>query len=37
MIDDDTVALSNLQRQTLYGTDQVGTRKVVAARRPSPG
>jgi adenylyltransferase/sulfurtransferase len=32
VIDDDTVALSNLQRQTLYGTDQVGTRKVVAAR-----
>nr|WP_294811040.1 molybdopterin-synthase adenylyltransferase MoeB [uncultured Sphingomonas sp.] len=32
VIDDDTVALSNLQRQTLYGIDQVGTRKVVAAR-----
>jgi adenylyltransferase/sulfurtransferase len=32
VIDDDTVALSNLQRQTLYGTDQVGTHKVAAAR-----
>lgn len=29
--DGDTVALSNLQRQTLFGTRDVGTRKVVAA------
>ncbi|USI72324.1 HesA/MoeB/ThiF family protein [Sphingomonas morindae] len=29
--DDDIVALSNLQRQTLFGTRDVGTRKVVAA------
>jgi molybdopterin-synthase adenylyltransferase len=32
VIDDDTVALSNLQRQTLYGTGQIGTPKVQAAR-----
>ena len=32
VVDDDAVALSNLQRQTLYGTDQIGTRKVAAAR-----
>ncbi|WP_294392892.1 HesA/MoeB/ThiF family protein [uncultured Sphingomonas sp.] len=32
LIDDDAVALSNLQRQVLYGTDQVGTLKVEAAR-----
>ena len=32
LIDDDAVALSNLQRQTLYGTDQIGTPKVTAAR-----
>lgn len=31
LIDDDAVALSNLQRQTLYGTRDVGTTKVVAA------
>ena len=31
VIDDDTVALSNLQRQTLYGTDQIGMLKVAAA------
>jgi adenylyltransferase/sulfurtransferase len=31
VIDDDTVALSNLQRQTLYGTDQIGQPKVAAA------
>jgi len=40
-IDDDTVALSNLQRQTLYDTDQIGTPKVTAAaeavRRLNPG
>lgn len=31
VVDDDVVALSNLQRQTLFGTRDVGTRKVVAA------
>ena len=31
VIDDDAVALSNLQRQTLYGTDEVGIAKVAAA------
>lgn len=31
IIDDDIVALSNLQRQTLFGTRDVGTSKVVAA------
>ena len=31
IIDDDAVALSNLQRQVLYGTDDVGTPKVDAA------
>ena len=31
VIDDDAVALSNLQRQTLYGTDQIGEPKVAAA------
>ena len=31
VIDDDAVALSNLQRQTLYGTRDAGTSKVVAA------
>ena len=31
IIDDDAVALSNLQRQTLFGTRDVGTSKVVAA------
>lgn len=33
IIDDDEVALSNLQRQVLYGTDDVGTSKVDAATR----
>lgn len=34
IVDDDTVSLSNLQRQTLFGTDDVGRRKVeVAAER----
>jgi molybdopterin-synthase adenylyltransferase len=41
VVDDDTVALSNLQRQTLYGTEDVGTRKIDAARgavaRLNPG
>ncbi|MDV3457461.1 molybdopterin-synthase adenylyltransferase MoeB [Sphingomonas sp. HF-S4] len=32
VVDDDTVALSNLQRQTLYGTGQIGIAKVEAAR-----
>jgi molybdopterin-synthase adenylyltransferase len=31
VIDDDTVSLSNLQRQVIFGTDDVGTRKVDAA------
>ena len=31
VIDDDVVALSNLQRQVLFGTDDVGARKVDAA------
>lgn len=31
LIDDDVVALSNLQRQVLYGSDDVGQRKVDAA------
>jgi len=33
VIDDDVVALSNLQRQTLFGTDDVGAAKVDVARR----
>jgi molybdopterin-synthase adenylyltransferase len=34
LVDDDSVSLSNLQRQTLFGTDDVGRRKVdVAAER----
>lgn len=32
IIDDDTVALSNLQRQILYSTDEIGTQKVLAAK-----
>jgi adenylyltransferase/sulfurtransferase len=31
VIDDDVVSLSNLQRQTLYGSDEVGQRKVDCA------
>ena len=31
VVDDDTVALSNLQRQTLYGTADIGEPKVAAA------
>jgi adenylyltransferase/sulfurtransferase len=31
VVDDDTVSLSNLQRQTLFATRDVGSRKVVAA------
>jgi molybdopterin/thiamine biosynthesis adenylyltransferase len=31
VIDDDSVDLSNLQRQTLFGTDDIGTPKVEAA------
>lgn len=30
--DDDTISLSNLQRQTLYGTDDVGKRKTGVAK-----
>ena len=30
VVDDDTVSLSNLQRQILYGTDQIGQAKVAA-------
>jgi molybdopterin-synthase adenylyltransferase len=41
VIDDDDVALSNLQRQTLYGVGQIGTAKVDAAaeavQRLNPG
>lgn len=33
VIDDDSVALSNLQRQTLYGTAEIGDAKVAAAAR----
>ncbi len=33
IIDDDVVALSNLQRQLLYGEADVGSEKVVAAKR----
>jgi molybdopterin/thiamine biosynthesis adenylyltransferase/rhodanese-related sulfurtransferase len=33
MIDDDTVDVSNLQRQILHGTDRVGTAKVDSAER----
>ena len=31
IVDDDTVSLSNLQRQTIYGTDDIGAHKAVAA------
>src|ERR1700690_1338337 len=31
VVDDDTVSLSNLQRQVIFGTDDVGTRKVDGA------
>jgi len=41
VIDDDAVALSNLQRQTLYGSSEIGGAKVVAAEaavaRLNPG
>jgi molybdopterin/thiamine biosynthesis adenylyltransferase/rhodanese-related sulfurtransferase len=33
MIDDDTVDVSNLQRQILHGVDRVGTRKVESAEK----
>jgi molybdopterin-synthase adenylyltransferase len=32
VVDDDTVALSNLQRQVLYGEGDIGTPKVIAAQ-----
>jgi len=32
IIDHDTVDLSNLQRQTLYATDQIGANKAIAAK-----
>jgi molybdopterin/thiamine biosynthesis adenylyltransferase len=31
IVDDDTVSLSNLQRQVIFGTDDIGTRKVDSA------
>lgn len=31
IVDDDTVSLSNLQRQTIYGTGDIGARKAVVA------
>jgi adenylyltransferase/sulfurtransferase len=31
IVDDDIVSLSNLQRQTIYGTDDIGAHKAVAA------
>jgi molybdopterin-synthase adenylyltransferase len=31
VVDDDTVSLSNLQRQVIFGTDDIGTRKVDGA------
>ena len=31
MVDDDTVSLSNLQRQVIFGTDDIGQRKVDGA------
>jgi molybdopterin/thiamine biosynthesis adenylyltransferase len=31
IVDDDTVSLSNLQRQVIFGTDDIGTRKVDGA------
>ena len=33
IVDDDTVSLSNLQRQVLYGTDDIGAPKAEAAAR----
>ena len=32
VIDDDTVALSNLQRQVIHGTPEIGTAKVASAQ-----
>ncbi len=37
VIDDDTVALSNLQRQVLHGTADVGRAKTAAPPPRSPG
>src|SRR5690606_10528833 len=33
LVDDDTVALSNLQRQVIHATDAIGERKVDSAAR----
>jgi adenylyltransferase/sulfurtransferase len=33
IVDDDTVSLSNLQRQTIFGTQDIGAHKAVAAAR----
>lgn len=33
IVDDDTVSLSNLQRQVIHGTDDIGEAKVVSAAR----
>ena len=33
IVDDDTVALSNLQRQVLHATDEIGARKTASAAR----
>jgi len=33
LVDDDTVDLSNLQRQIIHGTETLGERKVISARR----
>src|ERR1700742_4605554 len=36
VIDDDTVSLSNLQRQVIHGTPEVGTPKVASASAAVP-
>ena len=33
VIDDDAVSLSNLQRQVIFATDDIGKRKATAPRR----
>ena len=37
LVDSDVVGLSNLHRQLIYGTDQIGTRKVESARQRLSG